>query len=1345
MNETMKMVQSLGLYVLMAKGGGKTLDDCRAADNYHDLLRPFETQASGMSGMFGFNTENPLKPIDDITLDFNEFCSIAEQIFMNGITQMNALSLPFPVVPPPIVEHAATTYFQNYLGTLGKDPRTPMDVESIMGRINELLMRRPATDQRTTGLVVGRVQSGKTRNYVGLALKAIDEGWNTIIVLTSCNTALADQTEGRILDDFTKSGMIEGPNFMRLNFRVNQTVTSPSALGQADYVYLGVAMKQRDNLDRILNWLNENMQLVPQMRLLLIDDEADNATPDSNLGWKNALEDDQIDALVEEIANTEREAGKDYCELAGWIDLVKEDGNFSDDDGTPDAQIVTDLKHDLEHATAATFSSILSNESYRHVLSLDPYKVRGVMVDVCNDIHDYFNGARHRSPNYFLKLLRGLLDVVTTRSAINQRICALIDRNPNTGEYYYEYGKFAYVAYTATPYANILNERSDQTPLYPGFIKSLQTSPKYFGFDKIFGENYENAVPTMPIVRTIPTCKWEKQPDGKDYYICSNEARFILRPIQQIKDVDLSPKRVLSITGPDADLHVSCANPPFDDDWKTLREAIAWMFCTAAARRWRRKNVIVPSVNANADLTAAEKEKKLSDLEIRWTTMMVNISEKRNIHTNLKTMIDTYLANVCSSVGRTAFINQCAACWGNLTAGFTATQFDALFNGDDGEPYCETRHVEDYPTWENVRTELGYFVEGFNDVKVHVAVINSESVDSRKAQDRYSQRKDPRGRWDYRNSLSDDHAWIIIGGNTIGRGLTLAGLTTSYFDRVRNSAAVDTLTQMGRWFGYRIGYEMLPRIWMTNETVIEMKNMCVTENHMHDVMRENFEAGYSPSDPEHYQSVYYWGRKLSGRQRNLMLSGKGVGTTATTDEISSVPNDVHAIYMAAKAFIGGLGAPVDRSGREYKYATMPLWQGVPRVAVIDYLSGIKDFYPTNSKRKIESLVKEIEKSEVLLFDVVIGEPVSQSGGQRYFVADNIPAHASVEVGKVKSGSPTPKGDLVKHYSKVRSDMAFFAMIKTIDLNRADHRLLDEDINGVINEGGTRDPAKKAILGEINARKKDGVLPVQFETAFRQAQANGDDLEVRLKAYVAHCNADPKFSVAPCIRDCFAEGMRNRSSIEYFELVHKLAQHDTPVVQLYFLTPPEGLPAGEPYISHSFYWPKHDPGHFQIGTVAEPPPPPHPTRGQIWTAIGEILRNNNFPMTTHPLKDALMLRFPNENDAIYWGNVVYGQEAGGYRGFPRKNAYYSLAWAGGEDPVEKVNQELLTCVVEVLKRDHARHTSAELVAQVKRENARFKGVAVFDTTILNQQLLTAENMRVYGIRKVCGSPVTYQAD
>ena len=52
---------------------------------------------------------------------------------------------------------------------------------------------------------------------------------------------------------------------------------------------------------------------------------------------------------------------------------------------------------------------------------------------------------------------------------------------------------------------------------------------------------------------------------------------------------------------------------------------------------------------------------------------------------------------------------------------------------------------------------------------------------------------------------------IAVGGLSLSRGLTLEGLTVSYF--LRRSMMYDTLFQMGRWFGYRDGYDDLCRVW----------------------------------------------------------------------------------------------------------------------------------------------------------------------------------------------------------------------------------------------------------------------------------------------------------------------------------------------------------------------------------------------------------------------------------------------------------------------------------------------------------------------------------------------------
>src|SRR5690606_31975299 len=54
--------------------------------------------------------------------------------------------------------------------------------------------------------------------------------------------------------------------------------------------------------------------------------------------------------------------------------------------------------------------------------------------------------------------------------------------------------------------------------------------------------------------------------------------------------------------------------------------------------------------------------------------------------------------------------------------------------------------------------------------------------------------------------------YLVIGGNVLARGLTLEGLMVSLF--MRTSSQYDTLMQMGRWFGYRRGFEDLPRMWM---------------------------------------------------------------------------------------------------------------------------------------------------------------------------------------------------------------------------------------------------------------------------------------------------------------------------------------------------------------------------------------------------------------------------------------------------------------------------------------------------------------------------------------------------
>jgi hypothetical protein len=75
--------------------------------------------------------------------------------------------------------------------------------------------------------------------------------------------------------------------------------------------------------------------------------------------------------------------------------------------------------------------------------------------------------------------------------------------------------------------------------------------------------------------------------------------------------------------------------------------------------------------------------------------------------------------------------------------------------------------------------------------------------------------RDSPGSLDYDTAGENGITVIAVGGFSLSRGLTLEGLTVSYF--LRNSMMYDTLMQMGRWFGYRADYEDLCRVWMPEE------------------------------------------------------------------------------------------------------------------------------------------------------------------------------------------------------------------------------------------------------------------------------------------------------------------------------------------------------------------------------------------------------------------------------------------------------------------------------------------------------------------------------------------------
>ncbi len=97
-------------------------------------------------------------------------------------------------------------------------------------------------------------------------------------------------------------------------------------------------------------------------------------------------------------------------------------------------------------------------------------------------------------------------------------------------------------------------------------------------------------------------------------------------------------------------------------------------------------------------------------------------------------------------------------------------------------------------TWEAVDKELTGFVR-----RISIYRVNGTAQDALQ----------------YADHAKEGLAVIAVGGDKLARGLTLEGLTVSYY--LRASRMYDTLMQMGRWFGFRTGYLDVCRLYTTRE------------------------------------------------------------------------------------------------------------------------------------------------------------------------------------------------------------------------------------------------------------------------------------------------------------------------------------------------------------------------------------------------------------------------------------------------------------------------------------------------------------------------------------------------
>lgn len=130
---------------------------------------------------------------------------------------------------------------------------------------------------------------------------------------------------------------------------------------------------------------------------------------------------------------------------------------------------------------------------------------------------------------------------------------------------------------------------------------------------------------------------------------------------------------------------------------------------------------------------------------------------------------------------------------------------------DDVLRVSEARREQDVPALPDFEALKPYIARAVSRITEHnnnpVLVVNSDTEIQQQQQ-----------QLDFdRNST-----WrILVGGAKLSRGFTVEGLTVTYFRRTVKMS--DSLTQMGRWFGFRHGYRDLVRLYIDREAKFTAK------------------------------------------------------------------------------------------------------------------------------------------------------------------------------------------------------------------------------------------------------------------------------------------------------------------------------------------------------------------------------------------------------------------------------------------------------------------------------------------------------------------------------------------
>ena len=321
----------------------------------------------------------------------------------------------------------------------------------------------------------------------------------------------------------------------------------------------------------------------------------------------------------------------------------------------------------------------------------------------------------------------------------------------------------------------------------------------------------------------------------------------------------------------------------------------------------------------------------LKDKKNSHRSMLVNVSRFNNVQDKIKKLIQEWLYEVKRDVKNYCKLPECEACKNDIIRSLKEDWMNPQY------PFLESGYK-----WEEIQQEhlLGAITN------IDIITVNQRSA----------------SKLDYTEYSEEGLRVIALGGLSLSRGLTLEGLMVSYFHR--NTQMYDTLMQMGRWFGYRDGYNKLFKIWMPDDSVGWYAHITQASNELReDIFRMN-RLGATPK--EFGLKVKAHPTSLIVTARNKMKHAEKLECWITLDgkffETPRFRNDISAIRVNKVETDKLIKKIVVECGNPQKSGNQPFfWKNVPSHLISEYVSSYEN-HPLNMESDGQALENYIQKN-----------------------------------------------------------------------------------------------------------------------------------------------------------------------------------------------------------------------------------------------------------------------------------------------------------------------------------------------------------------------------------------------